>query len=280
MRNNKPLLPRKSRQAWVSSIIYVCYPQEEKIVMKPLCESDSRYAIGTTHASAQRCSAFISTQIKTNVMLPHLATLRPSRNSVPILESFQLHPSVLPPSSWEESVIFCITRFSAQNIHPHHIRLSTSEGDETLELELSTLADGVDGRWWGGGIWWWHGRGHPNEMPIWQGHIAAAEAHYCQMCFVFSRGGRFCRQWLLPFSLSLSLSLVTPSSRVAHPLQLSLWPLVHPSTYCQSQRLLSLLEEGYISGIFSNDEEVSESHTVEMSNPFLHNKSLIRFWMN
>lgn len=203
MRNSKPLLPRKSRQAWVSSIIYVCYPQEEKIVMKPLCESDSRYAIGTTHASAQRCSAFISTQIKTNVMLPHLATLRPSRNSVPILESFQLHPSVLPPSSWEESVIFCITRFSAQNIHPHHIRLSTSEGDETLELELSTLADGIDGRWWGGGIWWWHGKGRPNEMPIWQGHIAAAEAHYCQMCFVFSREGRFCCQWLLPFSLSL-----------------------------------------------------------------------------
>lgn len=28
----------------------------------------------------------------------------------------------------------------------------------------------------------------PNEMPSWQGQITAAEAHYCQMCFVLQKG--------------------------------------------------------------------------------------------
>lgn len=43
----------------------------------------------------------------------------------------------------------------------------------------------------------------PNEMLSWQGHIATAEAHYCQMCFCLSRGCDFTLDDFLHFSLSL-----------------------------------------------------------------------------
>lgn len=82
----------------------------------------------------------------------------------------------------------------------------------------------------------------PNELPIWQGHIAAAEAHYCQMCFVFQEG-------------VISPLLTSPLSTLP-PWQLCLLVLLISSfstrcdllSVCQftvgSQSLLSCVEEG------------------------------------
>lgn len=86
----------------------------------------------------------ISTQIKANVMLPRLATLRPSRNSVPVLESFQLHPSFLLPLYREESATSSITRFPKISIYvTFTLLLLRGEGGSDLsriEVRLGELA--------------------------------------------------------------------------------------------------------------------------------------------